>query len=274
MDTDDPVLPQLKKLREGRGLTPERLKASGAVMSSLATSDPVEALQSLKQMLAEMGDSEQTRSLQVDFGLNLPDLLSVEPSSRDRTYLGSRRASYADLIGRDVKTLARWSDKALADFRGKLLADTFTGHLYVVATVQNDRILGCTLTREDLSDEAVPITERTSLEHQNPQDSPSLPCLVYAFPRDWKPATLTLAASFTKPVSATEAWGIAAESFFDLCFGHERYPLKMDDDTVTVKFVRPRRDRLYALWWRGPHSPSRRPTVSPEVQPEPHTTEP
>ncbi len=250
MDTDDPVLPQLKKLREGRGLTPDRLRASGAVMSSLATSDPAEALHSLEQMLLQMGDTDQTRALQVDFGLNMPDLLSVEPSSRDRTYLGSRRASYADLIGRDVKTLARWSDKALADLRGKLLADTFTGHLYVVATVHSDRILGCTLTREDIADDGTPITERTSLEHRNSQEGPSLPCLVYAFPRDWKPVTLTLAASFTKPELPTKAWGIAAESFFDLCFGHERYPLVMDDDTVTVKFVRPRRDRLYGLWWR------------------------
>lgn len=46
---------------------------------------------------------------------------------RTRPGIDERRSAYADLLGRDVKTLARWSERAAAELRGHLLADTFTG---------------------------------------------------------------------------------------------------------------------------------------------------
>lgn len=55
----DPVLAQLRKLREGRGLTEGRLKASGAVMSALGTSDALVGLSRLRNALDVLGDGEE-----------------------------------------------------------------------------------------------------------------------------------------------------------------------------------------------------------------------
>lgn len=248
-DTADPVLAQLKKLREGPGLTVDRLRDSGAVMSALATSDPLDAYNGLVELIDGMGNTDRGRALQVDFGLNLATLLGDSPSGREREWLGTRRASYAVIVRRDVKTLARWSNKAIAELRNHLLTDTFTGHLYVVAAVKGNRIAGCTIFREPAESGAAGAAERVSVDETNAADGPSLPCLLYAFPRDWSPASLTLAATFIEPPHPSEAWVIVAESFFDLSFGHERHVLATSGDTVTCRIVAPRRDRLYGLWW-------------------------
>ena len=67
----DPVLAELRKLREGVGLTLDRLKASGSVMSALATSDPVEALSRLTDPLGRLASGDRASALRVDFGIDL-----------------------------------------------------------------------------------------------------------------------------------------------------------------------------------------------------------
>lgn len=188
------------------------------------------------------------RPRRAHLGLDLDELLQRPPTDRELGRLGERRDGYGVIVGRDPKTLGRWSDRAIADLRSHLLADTFTGHLYVVGAVKDGQLLGISLIREEL-DQQPPI-QRTTLDCPNPTRSgPSLPCLLYAYPRDWRPASLTLSVSFVDDPPKS-AWGISAESFMDLSFGHERHELAIGEAQATCRFERPRRDRIYGLWWR------------------------
>lgn len=244
------MLAELRKLREGVGLSAARLERSGNVMSALAASEPEVALNRLLAFLAELGDGDRTRALRVDFGLDLPELLGREPHARDRDWLGDRRSGYAEVIGRDVKTLGRWSDKAIAELRAKLLSDQFTGHLFVVAAIDGNRILGTTtIQRQDNNGELGPEVQ-TSTSYDNPSADPSLPALIYGIPRDWRPASLTLAAVFRTAPHPTSIWAVVAPDFFQVSYGTERYPLELAADTATCRFVRPRTDRLYGIVWK------------------------
>jgi hypothetical protein len=252
LDIDaDPVLAALRKLREGAGLTIERLARSGALMSALGTSDPETGRQRLIEAVAALGDTDRSRALKLDLGLDLAVLIGREAVIREREWLGDRRGAYAEAIGRDVKTLARWSDRAVIELRGHLIADTFTGHLYVVAAVDGDRIVGTTMIQEPLDATEQGITKRKSLELQNPETGPSMPCLIYAYPRDWRPASLTLAVVFRSGPYPADVWGTYTDNMLKLPFGEKRYPLTLKGDTATCKFVKPRTDQVYGVWWGG-----------------------
>ncbi|MDQ1743463.1 MAG: hypothetical protein QOE23_1802 [Pseudonocardiales bacterium] len=257
VDTDE-ALVQLKKLREGIGLTADRLQDSGAVMSALGASDPQIALHRLQQLLRELGDGERIRALRVDFGLDLEELLERTPHARERDWLGDRRAGYAKAIGRDVKTLGRWSDRTVAELRAKLLTDQFTGHLIVAAAVEGDRILGTTTIQRPLDTADDEPATHISTGYPNVTPGPSMPCLIYGYPRDWKPATLTLAVVFKRPPYPQQAWAVSAPNFFELVYATDRHELPVDGDTITCRFERPRTDRLYGIWWtaRGAEAPS------------------
>lgn len=251
MDTDaDNVLIELKKLREGAGLTVDRLQRSGSVMSALGTSDPQEGYARLLGILNDFAASERVQALLLDYGLEFRQLIGREPTLRERQWLGDRRSTFASLIGRDVKTLARWSDRAAAELRGELLADQFNGDLIVMAAVDGQHIAGCTVVQQDLDQRGERVTSSSSFEYDNATDAPSMPCLIYGFPRDWKPETLTLVVAFRRQPHPSSIWAIVAPSFFDLSFGEERYELTLDNDIATCKIVKPRRDRLYAVTWR------------------------
>lgn len=75
MDSSDPVHDQLRKLREGSGLTLERLKASGAVMSALGTSDPVEGQDLLVRAVSALAPPERRDALRVDLGVTTGDVV-------------------------------------------------------------------------------------------------------------------------------------------------------------------------------------------------------
>jgi hypothetical protein len=248
-DTDDLVLAELRKLREGVGLSAARLERSGNVMSALAASDPEVALTRLLGFLTELGEGDRTRALRVDFGLDLPALLGREPHARERDWLGDRRSGYAEVVGRDVKTVGRWSDRALAELRAKLLTDQFTGHLFVVAAVDGDRILGTTtIQRADDDGELGPETH-ASTSYDNPSQEPSLPALIYGIPRDWRPASLTLAVVFRSTPYPTSIWAVVAPDFFQVSYGGQRYPVELAGDAATCRIVKPRADRIYAVEW-------------------------
>jgi hypothetical protein len=217
-------------------------------MSALGTSDPEEAHGRLLTALGKLGDGERVRALKVDFGLELSALLEREPAPRECEWLGDRRSGYAEVIGRDVKTLSRWSDRTITELRTLLLNDTFTGHVYVLAEVRGERVLGCTLVQEE--PDQTDVIRRTSLNIENTSEGPSLPCLIYAYPRDWRPRTLTFGVTFLEQQIPHEAWAIVGESFFEVVFGKERYPLKFDGSRVTCRIENPRRDRVYGVGWR------------------------
>lgn len=244
----DSVTAQLRKLREGVGLTAARLNESGAVMSALGTADPKIGLDRLIQVLDGMGDSDSARALRADFGLDLPALLNRQPATREREWLGDRRDGYGAVIGRDAKTLARWSNKSIDELRSQMIADQFTGHLYVVAAVKNGVVQGISMIQEEL-DQLDGVARRTSTDVDNPSHEPSLPALIYGYPRDWRPASLTLVVTFLDGDKPASACALVADNFFSLVFGAQRHPLKFEDDTVTCRFERLRTDRLYAITW-------------------------
>lgn len=251
MDThqEDPVLAQLKKLREGRGLTEGRLQAAGAVLSALGTSDPLEGMRSLTQAIAALGDGDKPRALAVDFGLDLADHLEREVSPRERDRLGERRSGYGSVVARDVKTLARWSDAALRDLRASLISDTFTGHLYVIAAVEGDRILGISLIEEDLGQDGG-VVDRRSTELPNPSRGPSIPALIYALPRDWRPASLRMAVVFKGRARPQVVQASVSSTLLNVSFGEERYSVPVDGDgTAACRFERPGRWSVYSLSW-------------------------
>lgn len=250
MDTPDPVLVQLKKLREGAGLTRERLPRMGAVMSALGASDPSEAYDSLVALIDGLGDGERARALAVDYGLNLAVHFGRPASGREVDWLGERRHGFGEVIGRDAKTLARWSDRTVSDLRARLLSDFFAGDLFVTAVVEGGRALGCTLIRRQPEDDNA--AESTTVDFKNPSAEPSPPFLVYAFPRDWRPRTLTLVVAFKDGQLPDEVTAVVADGFLSLSFAEARYPLALNDGIATCKIVKPRRDRVYGVWWSQP----------------------
>lgn len=245
----DPVLDQLKKLREGNGLSADRLGASPAVLSSLATSDPKEGFDALRLILERLGDNDRTRALRVDFGLNLDELLGRAPTSREADRLGERRAGYAELVGRDVKTLGRWSDKAIAELRAQLLHDFFDGHVVIAAGVQAGRTTGVEIIRYDRTDEH--FSEGRTLGYRNPEPGPGLPLVLFGYPRDWKPQSIRFVVTFLDD-PPEHAWALVADSVLDVGFGHERTGLVVEDGMVRCRIDNPRRDQLYGVGWEGP----------------------
>lgn len=247
MDTPDPVLVQLKKLREGAGLTRDRLAKMGSVLSALGTSDASEAYDTLVALIKGLGEGERARALAVDYGLNLAAHLGRPPSGREVDWLGERRHGFGQVIGRDAKTLARWSDRTVSDLRARLLSDFFVGDLFVTAVVEGGRVLGCSLTRREADYENA--AESTTTDFKNPSAEPSPPFLVYAFPRDWRPRTLTLVVAFNGKEPPEEVTAVVADGFLSLSFAEERYQLPLTDGIATCKIVTPRRDRVYGVWW-------------------------
>ncbi len=217
------------------------------MLSSLATSDPEEGLQALQLIVQRMGDGERTRALRVDFGWDLDELLGRAPSSRELDYLGERRQTYASLVGRDVKTLSRWSDQTLAELRAKLLADQFDGNVIITAGVKSRRTVGVDVIRYEASDDEW--RHGTSTAYKNPDDS-SLPLVLYGFPRDWRPKSIRFVIAFTdKEDQPKEVWALVADTVLDVGFGHERHPVEMVDGMARCRIENPRRDQLYGVWW-------------------------
>lgn len=245
---DDAVLGQLKKLRERHGLTEGRLHQAGAVLSALGTSDPAEGVRRLIDALDGLGDGDRQRALRVDLGLDLERHLDREPTARERDLLGLRRSAYGLKITRDVKTLARWSDAAIADLRGRLIADTFTGDLYVVAAVSSDRIVGITIIEEHRGQPG-DIRERRSTDIANPNQGASVPALIYAFPRDWAPAILHMAVVFQSHPAPSRAVALKSDSLVGLPFAADRYELDIQSDTASCIFRTPSRHHVYGIWW-------------------------
>ena len=200
----------------------------------------------LREKLGQLPDDDRRRALSVDLGLDLPVLLGRKPVPREVRYLSERRKAYAMVVGRDVKTVSRWSDAAALELRSTLLADRVTGQITVVAAVDGGRVLGITLYRPNtVASETAEIAD--SFENHCPD--PSLPCLIYTFPRDWRPSELRLAVAFRHEPYPSAVWVVVSPTFFELVFGEERYSLPLQEGMVMARIERPRRDRLYGIFW-------------------------
>lgn len=244
---NDRTLSELKKLREGRGARADRLARSPSVLSSCATSDAAEAVGALNAVVGRMGDSERVRALKVDFGWELEELLGRRPGGRELEYLGERRASYAEVIGRDVKTLARWSDRAIGELRAQLLNDHFDGNVVVAAGVKNRRVTGIEVMRYEAGDDE--FRHGTNVGYQNPEET-SLPLVLYGFPRDWRPKNIMFIVAFLDGELPRKSWALVADSVLDVSFGHDRTEVEIDDQRMArCRIENPRRDQLYGVWW-------------------------
>lgn len=228
-------------------MTSARLLKAGAVMSALGTSDAEEGLNKLIDLLAGLPASENTPALEVDLGLNLDVHLEREPSTRERAWLGERRAGFAVVLDRDVKTVIRRSDRALAELRAAMLGDQFDGDLLVMALVRGNWIAGCSIVQKPTSDDFVRDGSLTTID--NPTREPSPPYFVYGYPRDWRPATLTLGVTFLEEPYPSHVCAIIGANFFSAAFGEDRYEIKMNNGKAICRVRKPRRDRLYGIFW-------------------------
>jgi len=242
----DRALEELKKLREGPGLSADRLADCPNLLSALGTSDPGEACDTLRAVLARMGDGERARALRVDFGLDLADYLERTPVSREYDFLGTRRHAYGEVIGRGEKTLRRWSETTIAELRGLLITDQFSGQVVVAAAVRERRVRGIEVMRYERDDTSLSHGRNTG--YPNPEDS-SLPLVLYGFPRDWRPTRIRFVVAFMGDDHPTKVWALAADTVLDVAFGHERFELEIDEGMARCRIDNPRRDQLYGVWW-------------------------
>jgi hypothetical protein len=240
------VLAELKKLREGRGLNPERLGKCAAVLAALGVSDPREGVAALQFALHQLGDGDRVRALKVDLGLDLQELLGRPPVTREMDWLGERRSAYAEVIGRDVKTLARWSDRTLEELRAHLSVDKFDGQVIITAGVQSRRINGVEVMRFDNDD--IHLTHGTNTGITNPEPGSSLPLVLYGFPGDWRPSTLRFAIAFIDE-HPQKAWALVIGTVINIGFGHERTELEIVQGLARYRIDQPRQDQLYGVWW-------------------------
>lgn len=243
----DEVLTQLKKMREGRGLSPEALQHSPAVLNALGTHDPLEAYRSLQQVIVDMPDSEQLRALVVDYGFNLDEFFDRSPSSREVDYLSDRRATYASIVGRDTKTLSRWSNRILKELRSHLQHDHFDGTIIVAAGVKDRRTIGVEVMRFEKNDTT--LNHGTNTGHTNPEQQPSLPLILYTIPQSWNPTELQFAIQFLDNHQPEKAWALVADTIHDIGFGHRRTPLEIRDSMIRVRFEKPVTEQVYGVWW-------------------------
>jgi hypothetical protein len=111
--------------------------------------------------------------------------------------------------------------------------------------VDGQRIAGITTILEGTS----PGARRESENWDNPSPGISMPCLIYGFPRDWRPASISLAIAFRRKPYPDHAWAVVAPTFFDLACANERHDLPLQEDMVMARIDKPRRDRLYGIFW-------------------------
>lgn len=246
MDNDRPMT-ELKKLREGRGLTAARLAKCPNLLCAAGTSDPGEAVEVLTAILDRMGETDPVRALKIDLGLDLAGLLGRAPTAREVELLGQRRAGYAEVLGRDVKTLARWSDRALAELRAQLITDQFDGHVVIAAGVKNRRVVGIELIRYEQDD--AQLSSGKNVGYTNPESGSSLPLVLFGYPRDWRPIDIRFVIAFMDEDYPRSVWALVADGVLDVGFGHERYGLDIDDGLARCRIENPRRDHLYGVWW-------------------------
>lgn len=246
-DTEDLVLQQLKNLRDGPGLTAQRLQAAPELMTALDAATPGNAQEALTLALLRQPDSSRSRALRVDLGLDLDELLERMPTPRERDVLGERRSSYASLVQRDVKTLRRWSDRAVGELRAQLSSEHFDGQIVVACGVQKRRLIGIEVVRYQKDD-----TRRShglNEGHTNPTEGPSPPMVLYGFSqRDWHPVAIHFAVSFLDE-TPSRAWALAVVDVSDISFGHERFPLEVVDSMARCRIDQPTRDQVYGVWW-------------------------
>ena len=246
-DPADPVLTELKKLREGPGLTIDKLQSSPALMQALRASTPAEAHEQLTLELLRLPDTLRSRALRVDLGLDLEELLGRPPTPRERDLLGDRRSSYAEVVQRDVKTIGRWSNRAVRELRASLESDHFDGHIIVAVGVQHRRLIGIEVMRYERDDES--LSHGTNEGYTNPADGPSPPMVLYGYSQpEWKPAAIHFAITFMDE-APTRAWAIAADNLNDIAFGHQRFDVDVHDNTIRCRIENPKRDQVYGVLW-------------------------
>lgn len=246
MDIDDATR-ELRKLREGSGLSVERVAASPNLLAAFGTHDPREAHDDLVATLMGMDPTEQVLTLRVDFGLDLPDLLRRHPRARELAFLGERRATYASLVERDVKTLARWSDRAVSELRALLSADTFDGHIVVAATVQKRRLAGIEVMKFERTDDS--FSHGTTVGHTNAEPGPSLPLVLFGYPPEWQPIDIRFIVAFMDQDYPTRVWTLLSDDVLAVSYGPERTELEIVDGMARCLIENPARDLLYGVWW-------------------------
>jgi hypothetical protein len=158
--------------------------------------------------------------------------------------LGERRAGYST----SSRRTSRRSDVGQTGQPEIYLPsfnDTFTGIITFIAAVVNGRIAGITTIVDDERTGKRKATE----EWDNPTSELSPQSLIYGFPRDWQPSSLRFAVAFRDQPLPSRVWAVVAPTLFDLACATERHELPFQEHMVMARIDKPRRDRLYGVFW-------------------------
>jgi len=77
-----------------------------------------------------------------------------------------------------------------------------------------------------------------------------MPCLIYGYPSDWKPVSLTLFVVFRTRPYPTYVWDNYTDNILKLPHGEKRYPLRLNGDAVT-QVCEAEDGQVYGVWWEN-----------------------
>ncbi len=78
-----------------------------------------------------------------------------------------------------------------------------------------------------------------------------MPCLIYGYPRDWKPVSLTLVVVFRTRPYPTYVWDNYTDNILKLPHGEKRYPLRLNGDGRDVQVCEAEDGQVYGVWWEN-----------------------
>lgn len=113
MGKEDPLLTELKKLRQRRGLVPGRASDAQAWRNLLGVEGDELELR-IRAAIQEMGRSREVLALRAAFGLEF----------RDKSTLLDRRVAFSESheTKPSTETVQEWEDKALEELKARLLS--------------------------------------------------------------------------------------------------------------------------------------------------------
>lgn len=101
--------------------------------------------------------------------------------------------------------------------------------------------------RFDKDDET--LSSGRSTGYTNPEPGPSLPLVLFGFPRHWQPTNIRFIIAFLHEDYPSHLWALVAGGVLDVGFGHEQTELEIADGMAQCRIEEPRWDQLYGVWW-------------------------
>jgi hypothetical protein len=68
-------------------------------------------------------------------------------------------------------------------------------------------------------------------------------------PSHWQPISIQFAVAFLGQDNPAKVWALAADSVMDVCFGHQRFELEVEDGMARCRIDDPAHSQTYGVWW-------------------------